>query len=227
MSDAVPIRPAATVAVLRKPLESRRGELEVLLLRRAQGLSFHGGAWVFPGGRVDATDGAGADLLTPYRAAAVREAREEAGLVLSPHSLTPFSHWTTPEGRTRRFATWFFLAEVAHDAEVVIDGGEIHAHRWCTPQEALALQAQGELELPPPTFVSLSVLARAACIADALCAARGDAPPVFVPRPRAHPQGAVSLYEGDAAYAGAALDAPGPRHRLWMLAGGYRYERAL
>jgi hypothetical protein len=37
--------------------------------------------------------------------------------------------------------------------------------------------------------------------------------------------GYVSLYAGDAAYDGGALDTPGPRHRLNMLAGGWAYER--
>ena len=33
------------------------------------------------------------------------------------------------------------------------------------------------------------------------------------------------VYAGDAAYEGGDLESPGPRHRLWILASGWRYER--
>jgi 8-oxo-dGTP pyrophosphatase MutT (NUDIX family) len=53
----VPVRPAATVMLLR---DGPSG-LEVFMLRRATSASFAGGAYVFPGGRVDDADSA-ADL---------------------------------------------------------------------------------------------------------------------------------------------------------------------
>ncbi len=85
--------------------------LELLLLRRNPELAFHGGAWVFPGGRIDTRDRvAGADVQSAARAAAVRETREEAGLEIAMSELVPISCWTTPEGMPRRFVTWFFAA---------------------------------------------------------------------------------------------------------------------
>jgi hypothetical protein len=48
---------------------------------------------------------------------------------------------------------------------------------------------------------------------------------VFLPRPRDIDDGIVSLFPGDAAYAGGELTQAGARHRLWMLSSGYRYER--
>ncbi|HEX6240498.1 MAG TPA: NUDIX domain-containing protein, partial [Polyangiales bacterium] len=109
MSASVPVRPAATVLVLRDVpvLGNTRGAsaLEVLLVQRASELAFHGGAWVFPGGGVDAVDASAADELMAARRAAVREAQEEAGLTLTLDELVPFSHWTTPVDRSRRFAT--------------------------------------------------------------------------------------------------------------------------
>ena len=215
------IAPAATVVLLR---EAGRG-LEVLLLRRARTLVFHGGAWVFPGGRVDLSDH-GAGEQERARAAALRETLEEAGLSLALDALVPFSHWTTPAGRPRRFATWFFLAQVDARQTVRVDGGEIDAHRWLCPHEALALHAQRQIELPPPTFVSLTVLTRASDPASALALARSAPPFVFVPRPRPAADGVVSLYGGDCAYDGGPLDAPGARHRLVMNASGYRYVRS-
>jgi 8-oxo-dGTP pyrophosphatase MutT (NUDIX family) len=218
----IPIRPAATVIVLRDMPDG----FEVLLVQRASELAFHGGAWVFPGGRVEPQDAENADELLGARLASVRETREEAGLLLEASALVPFSHWTTPEGRPRRFATWFFLAQIEPELEVVVDGGEIRAHRWLTPEVALSLRAQGTIDLPPPTFVSLSALTQHTRVADVLDAARAQVAPVFVPRPRDIADGVVSLFPGDAAYDGAALDAEGARHRLWMLSSGYRYERS-
>src|SRR5262245_3664605 len=134
-APSVDAAPAATVILLR----DAGNRLEALLLRRNAQLAFHGGAWVFPGGRIDAEDfsaEAPDSLLVAARYAAAREAYEEAGLVLTPDELVLLSHWTTPVGRPRRFATWFFVAAARDDA-VQVDGGEIHAHRWMQPQQAL------------------------------------------------------------------------------------------
>src|SRR5690606_34913593 len=134
--------------------------LEALLVRRNSNLVFHGGSWVFPGGRIDPGDYSAEhsdDHESAAVAAAVREAQEEAGLVIPAATLRPFSHWTAPPGRPRRFATWFFLAS-APDGDVATDGSEIDDHRWFTPAQALAARQAGEIELPPPTFVSLTRL---------------------------------------------------------------------
>lgn len=229
-SAASAIQPAATVLLLR---DGALG-LEILLMQRASQLAFHGGAWAFPGGRVEPSDACDADALAAARRAAVRETYEEARLLIAPAELAGFSHWTTPPGRTRRFATWFFLARVGAEQEVVADGIEMHAHRWFALQDALAAHARGQLELPAPTFVSLSVLSRWAAAApraasahELVARARTQEPPFFVPRLRSGPAGEVALYHGDVAYDGAPLDAAGPRHRLHHSSDGYRYERAL
>jgi 8-oxo-dGTP pyrophosphatase MutT (NUDIX family) len=47
-----PAIPAATVVLLR----DAAGGLETLMLRRNSKLAFAGGAWVFPGGRIDPED---------------------------------------------------------------------------------------------------------------------------------------------------------------------------
>ncbi|HEY6877660.1 MAG TPA: NUDIX hydrolase [Polyangiales bacterium] len=232
MAEEVPIRLAATVVVLR---DTAQGP-EVLLVQRANELAFHGGAWVFPGGRVDAADfgrvGATPSLTLPplealevSRQAAVREAQEESGLALSPAALVPISHWTTPRGRPRRFATWFFAATLDAPGEVVIDGGEICAHRWLRASDALLAREAGELELPPPTFVTLSVLSAFSTSESWRLALTGETPPIYVPRPHIAPQGVISLYEGDVAYEGGEVEREGPRHRLNMLESGWSYQR--
>jgi 8-oxo-dGTP pyrophosphatase MutT (NUDIX family) len=227
----LPIAPAATVVVVR---DTRTGP-EVLLVQRANELAFHGGAWVFPGGRVDPGDHEGgvlperalsqAEVLAVARRAAIREAREESGLDLHIDALSTVSHWTTPEGRPRRFATWFFAALLEDAREVVVDGGEIRAHRWLRAEQALALREAGELELPPPTYVTLSMMTPYESSTRWFASLRHAEPPVYVPHPRITLGGVISLYHGDAAYDADDLDVPGPRHRLNMLASGWHYQR--
>ena len=91
-------RPAATLILLR----SGTSGLETLLLQRTHGAAFLGGAYVFPGGSLDAADAAtrrvvglteaqaNARLGLPsgalaYYVAAVRECFEEAGVLLAAH----------------------------------------------------------------------------------------------------------------------------------------------
>jgi 8-oxo-dGTP pyrophosphatase MutT (NUDIX family) len=224
MSEAQPAiaHPAATVVLLR---ESRNG-CEVLLVRRNAQLSFHGGAWVFPGGRLDPADYAADahDTIAAARRAAVREAREEAGLVVRPDALVVVSRWITPTPLPKRFDTWFFAGH-GSDAPVAIDGSEIHDHRWLTPADALAAQRAHEIELPPPTYVTLTRLAQHGRAADALAAFARGPMETFEPRLCPIEGGAVPLSAGDAGYAEGELERPGPRHRLWILADGWRYER--
>ena len=219
MSDEDAI-PAATV-VLARDCNGADG-YEVLMLRKNAQLAF-GGMWVFPGGRVDADDGAGEDGA---RRAAVREALEEAALVVEASSLVPFSHWTPPRGAPRRFATWFFLAPAPVGGEVTIDGGEIHDHVWVTPTVALERHAAGEVELAPPTWVTLEWLAAVPTIEAALAQAAAGPVEYFETHIGSADGDLVAVWHGDAAYESGDLAAPGPRHRLVMRpAGGWLYER--
>lgn len=225
MPDTPPAPPApsATVIVLR---DTPAG-LETLLLRRNSRLAFHGGAWVFPGGHIDAADhvsGAEADLLAAARNAAVREAYEEASLMIGAEELVFFSHWTTPIIRPKRFSTWFFVAPAGQGA-VAVDGDEIHDHSWMRPEKALAAQKAGEIELPPPTFVSITKLSAFRTVDEALSRLAEREPEVFFPRIQKVSGGACCLYQGDAGYETEDPDAPGARHRLWMLKSGWRYEQ--
>lgn len=146
-------RLAASVIVLRG---DDRG-LEVLLVQRNPASRFMGGAWVFPGGAVDAEDGEGDAAL---RAAGVREVAEEAGIAIAdPAALVPYSRWITPREVKIRFDTWFFLCPVATDAAPRIDGGECVDWRWSTPQAALDAHAAEELLLVFPTIKHLEQLA--------------------------------------------------------------------
>lgn len=213
-------KPSGTVVVLREP----RSRLELLLLERTP-RGGEPGPWVFPGGKVDAADRQpGEDDAFCARRAAVREAHEEAGLALAVETLVPISRWITPEISPQRFDTWFFLAPLEGEPEVKVDGAEIRAHRWLAPAEALALHHEKSLRLAPPTFVTVSWLAEHARCQDALRALGARRLEPFRPRIVRREDGAVMLYPGDAGYEPLDLERPGPRHRLWALAGRWRYE---
>lgn len=219
--DVTPAIPAATVILLR---DTAAG-LETLMLHRTSKVAF-GGMWVFPGGRVDDGDRrVGEDDQAAARRAAVREAAEECALRIEPHEVVPFSHWTPPADTPRRYATWFFVAR-ASDGDVLVDGGEIHDHAWLAPQEVLDRRNRGEVDLAPPTYLTLSDLAAFPDVDAALAAAaERDPVPHYETRWAMVHDGAVALWAGDAGYETSDADAVGPRHRLWMRADGWHLER--
>ncbi len=214
---------AATVIPIR---DSTLG-IEVLMLRRNSKIAF-GGMWVFPGGRVDPEDGPSSseeDEQTTARNAAVREAQEEAGLELPVDSLIAFSHWTPPPITPKRFLTWFFLAP-APETEIVIDGGEIHEHAWMRPVDALKNRDAGEIEVAPPTWITLEALSRHLNIADALASASGREPERFETRIAIEPDGPTAMWKGDAGWPDGIAGLPGARHRLRMHGSRWTYERS-
>lgn len=223
---------AATVIVVRDAPDG----VETLLLRRNSRLGFAGGMWVFPGGRIDLADAAPDDVAdadadgdveeATARRAAVREAREEAGIALDASTLVPYAHWTPDRASAhKRFATWFFVAPAGPDT-VVVDGGEIVDHGWIRPDDALARHAEGEVELLPPTFVTLADLARHASVAATLDAARARGVPRYLTRMVRSAGGLVALWEGDAGYLAGDVAAEGARHRLLMRTLPWRYLRS-
>ena len=93
--EPVATRPAATVLLLRDTPDN--GGLEVLMTRRSGTASFAPGAYVFPGGGIDALDAspeshaaadrrpAQGDLHLTQAIAAIRESFEELGVLLARH----------------------------------------------------------------------------------------------------------------------------------------------
>ncbi|MEX0964142.1 MAG: NUDIX hydrolase [Pseudohongiellaceae bacterium] len=155
MTDIKPV-PAATVVVIREA--ANKTDLEVLLLRRNSKLIFHGGHWVFPGGRIDVADFEAGGESREYHAAlraAVRETKEEAGIDIDIELLVHTAHWTTPPKLPRRFCTWFFLCPLTEPVSVVVDNDEILEHRWITPREALQEAEAENWVLPRPTMETL------------------------------------------------------------------------
>jgi 8-oxo-dGTP pyrophosphatase MutT (NUDIX family) len=85
--DAIP---AATLIVVR---ERDEGPPELLMVERAGGMAFAAGAWVFPGGRIDAADRqlAEATGTDPAIVAAVRETVEETAVPVGLSPLPPIA----------------------------------------------------------------------------------------------------------------------------------------
>lgn len=221
MSLPTPI-PSACVVITRDGASA----LEILLVRRNAKIAFYGGAWVFPGGKVDAADAiADDDEFAVAKRAALREAHEETGLALDGDRLAVFSHWTTPEDQPKRFATWVFLAATAGEHAVQIDNSEIVDFKWIDIEGALALQAANEIMLPAPTFVTLLKL-RTSPNTGAIAAYAAEVEH-FVPRIVELEDGRCSLYAEDAGYDTLDLNAPGARHRLLMLESGWLYQNTL
>ena len=160
-------RQAASVILLRGGDE----RLELLLVKRNPQARFMGGAWVFPGGAVDAREGGGDDA---HRAAAVRELREEAGVEgIDPVSLVKFSRWITPAQVVTRYDTHFFLAAMPDGQEPHVDGKECVDLGWFAPTDALEAHAQGRIMLVFPTIKHLEQLATFASAAALLGYAAG------------------------------------------------------
>jgi 8-oxo-dGTP pyrophosphatase MutT (NUDIX family) len=222
--------PAATVVLVRDGAEG----IETLMLRRDADLAFAGGMWVFPGGRVDPGDYAdgvdparadGAAVFSAARQAAVRETVEEAGLAIDVDSLVWFAHWTPPPSAARRFATWFFVAR-APEGTVVIDDGEIRAHEWTTPANAIERHRAGDVAVLAPTWMTLAELQRSATVADLLDRLCARTPVVYQTKITHTRDGdTVALWEGDAGYDSGDPDVAGSRHRLWMLDDGWELEQ--
>ncbi len=179
LTDAEPIRPAATTVLLRRTPDGP----QVLMGQRGAGAVFMPSKYVFPGGGVDPADhralapGLLADTclarLTQHipdpapspaalATAALRELAEETGLTLAP-TATPALRFIfraiTPPGRSRRFDARFFLIDAAHIAGDPDDfsaaSDELSHLHWIGTNAARAL------DLP---FITEVVLAEIAAI---------------------------------------------------------------
>ena len=212
---------ASTVLLLRP---SASGP-EVLLLKRNSNARNMADVWMFPGGKVDEDDH-GTYELDRVKTAAVRELGEEADVLLPVEALTHFSHWLTPAGMKRRFATWFFVAELPESVAVSVDGEEMVEARWVRPEDAVAEHQAGKLRLPPPTVVSLIDLSRHRSVNAAIATARRRIPPYFFPKVCAeNPEDVVMLYPGDAGYQSGNRSIEGARHRAIWVDGVITYQR--
>jgi len=142
----------------------------VLLLKRTEQAKFMPGVWVFPGGSVDVDDG---EDEARFKACAVRELQEEAGIALGAGAeLILFSRWITPEVISRRFDAHFFLALAPPHSPPRPDGSETVEAGWFEPARALGAHAAGEMVFAFPTLKQLEALRPFATAEEALAAHR-------------------------------------------------------
>src|SRR5436305_7785999 len=127
-------------------------------MERAATMAFAAGMYAFPGGGAEPVD-------ADPRATAVREVREETGVVLAPEALAPWARWITPEFEPRRFDTYFFLARLPERQRTRDVGGEAAHVLWGRPA------ALADLPMLPPTLVTLRQLAVYDSVGAALAAA--------------------------------------------------------
>ena len=134
------------------------------MLRRDTDLSFAGGMWVFPGGRIDPEDHPEDRCRPPpgplrrrwleaaARHAAVREAAEEAGLHHRPGRAAPVVALDTParEPEAVHHGVLRRAARADDAAEVVIDDGEIRDHRWVARQRCSTCATPARSAWPRP-----------------------------------------------------------------------------
>ena len=157
---AAPTMPAASVVIIRNGATHGKGShgtstggLEVFMLERHQGSGqTFAGAFVFPGGKVDAEDGAPGwnELLAapppavPAQAfwiAAVRETFEEAGLLLARRAGAPALVGAADakrlgdgeRGQPRQGQSARFAATIAREKLLLATDHMLHFGHWITP----------------------------------------------------------------------------------------------
>jgi 8-oxo-dGTP pyrophosphatase MutT (NUDIX family) len=95
-------------------------------------------------------------------------------LVLAPETMVYFANWITPERRSKRFDTHFFLAAAPSDQVALHDGFEAVESVWIAPGTALERAREGTYDLKFPTQMNLQKLGRQRSPATAMDAARAS-----------------------------------------------------
>ena len=169
-------------------------------------------------------------MISPWQAcnAAAREAAEEANITVQADEFVYFAHWTPPPGPQKRFATWFFVCAPDELSDITIDDGEIKDHAWVRPAEALAQHSRGEIDLAPPTWVTLYHLSLYAPATIAVAHYRDQEAKVYSTHVAKRADGVrVAMWSGDAGYDAWDADVPGDRHRLNMGKNGFEFENTI
>lgn len=129
--QAVPVKPAATVMLIR---DAESSGIEVFMMRRTTKAAFAGGMYVFPGGAVDAED-------SSYEIAAIRECFEEAGVLLARDRSGTHLRFDDPL-LAERFTTYRHdvhegrcsMTKVLVDEDLTPATDELHwVSHWVTP----------------------------------------------------------------------------------------------
>jgi hypothetical protein len=128
-----------------------------------------------------------------------------------------------PQGAKFRFATFFFACRALHE-DVEIDQFEIAEHAWLRPVHALARHRNKEIQLAPPTFVTLTYLARARTVDEALQAYHDREPRFYETHVVRDEQSMTFVWRPDVAYGSRDLLAAGPHHRVTTDGDGWQLD---
>ena len=110
------------------------------------------------------------------RSQSLAELLARRGLILRSDLLRPWARWITPVAEPRRFDARFFAAALPPGQRTRDVGGEASAVQWISPAAALAAGRAGQIELWPPTAMTLAELDDHDDIAAVLAAEREVAP---------------------------------------------------
>jgi len=91
---------------------------------------------------------------------------KESNIHLALDQLHYYAHWITPEARSERFDTRFFLARHPEGQEASYDQKETTEGIWIAPKQALEENLKGKAALSPPTLKTLEDLSRFKNIAE-------------------------------------------------------------
>lgn len=187
------MRFAASVIVGRDAADG----LEVLVLERSSGSRFLPSYIVFPGGAIDPEDVELAsrwfgDGDQAFRAGAVRELLEEAGIAVTgsgvraaamlsaveddpptAEMLPEVAHWVAPEDVPVRFDARYLAVAAPLGVDPIPDGTETSAAWWSRPADLLSQWQAQERKLYWPTYFTVGALASCANVG-ALMALRLD-----------------------------------------------------
>jgi 8-oxo-dGTP pyrophosphatase MutT (NUDIX family) len=75
--------------------------------------------------------------------------------ILSLSGLARWSHWITPEARSQRYDTRFFMASMPSGQQCMPDASETTEGLWVNPEKGLMGNHRAEIPLSPPALVTL------------------------------------------------------------------------
>jgi len=121
-------------------------------------------------------------------------------LLLALDQLYYYAHWITPEARSERFDTRFFLAHYPLGQEASHDQKETTAGVWLTPCKALEENLKGEVILSPPTLKTLEDLSRFKSIDDTFSSLKEREIQPILPILTKIPSGPLIIFPWDPEY---------------------------
>ncbi len=85
---------------------------------------------------------------------------QQEKLLLALDQLYYYAHWITPEARSERFDTRFFLSRLPEGQETSFDQKETIAEVWMMPRRAFEENVKGNMALSPPALKIMEDLSR-------------------------------------------------------------------